>query len=151
MRVTGTDVLSTLLGITLLVAIVGVVGITVVQPALTPAYTEFYILGANETATDYPSNLSVGESGTLVVGIENHEHRTMNYLLVVNAHGQTRTQRQLTVDPNDHVREEISFAFSSTGEKTVTFNLYQGSDRSTGATPYRQLQFSVSVTDSQSR
>lgn len=149
MRVSVANVLSGLLGITLLIAIVGVIGLTVVQPATTPPYTEFYILGPNETATNYPSNLSVGESGTVIVGIENHEHQTVNYLLVVDTVGQTLERRQLTVGQNKYVHNDISFTFGSVGEIPITFNLYKGSDRSTAAEPYRQLHFSVNVTSSQ--
>lgn len=151
MRVNVANVLSVLLGITLLIAIGGVIGLMAVQPATTPPYTEFYILGPNETATNYPSNLSVGESGTVVVGIENHEHRRMNYLLVVNAPGQTVERRQVTVGQNEDVRDEISFAFGSVGEKTIRFNLYRSSDRSATTEPYRRLRFTVNVTNSSSR
>lgn len=144
------DGMSILLGVTLFVAVVGVVGFTVVQPATTPPHTEFYILGPNETATNYPSNLSVGESGTVIVGIENHEHQTMNYLLMVNTSRQTVERRELPVRQNEYIRKTVSFAFESAGEKTITFNLYKGSDRSARAEPYRQLRFSVNVTKSQS-
>lgn len=148
MRVNVTNVLSVLLGITLLTAIGGVIGLIAVQPATTPPYTEFYILGPNETATNYPSNLSVGESGTVVVGIENHEHQRMDYLLVVNTTGRALERQQLTVGREERVHEEISFAFESVGEKTIGFHLYEGSDRSATTEPYRQLRFTVNVTNS---
>jgi len=45
------------------------------------AFTEFYILGSNGTASDYPRNLSVGEDVTVILGIVNHEFRTINYTI----------------------------------------------------------------------
>ena len=50
-------------------------------------YTEFYLLGENETgalvADDYPTTFSEGENGTFVVGIGNHERRSVEYSVIV--------------------------------------------------------------------
>ncbi|MEM3059680.1 MAG: DUF1616 domain-containing protein [Methanomassiliicoccales archaeon] len=42
-------------------------------------FTEFYILGPDGKAHNYPTNLSVGENATLIIGIANHEYRKVNY------------------------------------------------------------------------
>lgn len=42
-------------------------------------FTEFYILGPGGKAADYPTSLSVGEEGSLIIGIANHEYRTVYY------------------------------------------------------------------------
>ena len=45
-------------------------------------FTEFYILDANGTAGDYPTELTVGEYGDLIIGVVNHEHSTTSYMIV---------------------------------------------------------------------
>jgi uncharacterized membrane protein len=42
-------------------------------------FTEFYVLGPTRTMDHYPNNLSVGENATVILGIFNHEYRTINY------------------------------------------------------------------------
>ncbi|MBS3781587.1 MAG: DUF1616 domain-containing protein [Candidatus Thermoplasmatota archaeon] len=44
-------------------------------------FTELYILGQNGTADHYPRNLMVNENGTVIVGVVNREHETVNYTL----------------------------------------------------------------------
>ncbi len=52
-------------------------------------FTEFYILGPEGMADDYPTNLTVNESGEVIVGAVNREHRNMDYTLLVRS-GSTR-------------------------------------------------------------
>ncbi len=37
-------------------------------------FTEFYILGLEGKADNYPDELTVGEEGRVILGIVNHEH-----------------------------------------------------------------------------
>lgn len=41
---------------------------------------EFYILGEKAKASDYPTKLWAGQNATIIIGIVNHEHRTVNYI-----------------------------------------------------------------------
>lgn len=42
-------------------------------------YSEFYVLGPNGGAFGYPNNLTVNQSAKVIIGISNHEFRTVNY------------------------------------------------------------------------
>lgn len=59
----------------------------VLGPQDDQSYTEFYLLGENETgdlvADSYPETIGNGENDTVVVGIANHEHRPMEYTVLV--------------------------------------------------------------------
>jgi len=55
----------------------------IVTPQEGEAFTEFYILGPGGTADNYPTNLTAGEAGRVLVGIANHEHRAVNYTVEV--------------------------------------------------------------------
>ena len=74
--------LDRLLSIILVIAIVAAVATTVyviVVPKEGEKFTEFFILGEKQKAADYPTRLSVGENGSLFIGIGNHEYRNVTY------------------------------------------------------------------------
>lgn len=66
---------------------VGSVAYAVAVPKQGESFTEFYLLTENETgglvAADYPTDFVRGESKPVVIGIGNHEHRRLNYTVVV--------------------------------------------------------------------
>ena len=53
------------------------------NPRQGESFTEFYILGPKGKASDYPTRLFVNQSGSLIIGIVNHEYRTMNYTVEI--------------------------------------------------------------------
>lgn len=55
----------------------------VTHPKPGEAFTEFYILGPEGKAADYPTELFVGENGTVIIGIVNHEHRNVTYYVQI--------------------------------------------------------------------
>ena len=61
----------------LIVAVLSVIYLVVIH---NPGqdYSEFYILDSNYNTSHYPNNLTVGESGELIIGIQNQEHESTN-------------------------------------------------------------------------
>ena len=55
----------------------------ILNPRQSESFTEFYILGPKGKAADYPTKLFVNQSGSVIIGIVNHEHRTMNYTVEI--------------------------------------------------------------------
>ncbi|MDD2438671.1 MAG: DUF1616 domain-containing protein [Methanosarcinaceae archaeon] len=53
----------------------------IVSPKEGEHFTEFYILGPEGMADNYPTEYLLGESRTVIVGIVNHEYRTLNYTM----------------------------------------------------------------------
>lgn len=45
-------------------------------------FTEFYVLDSSERADKYPTTLVLGESGTVVIGVVNHEYQEVTYRIV---------------------------------------------------------------------
>lgn len=77
---------------------VGTLAYVVTHPKQGEAFTEFYILGPGGLAEDYPTNLTVGENGTVIIGIVNHEHRNVTYYVqiwLVNLTWDNRTNTTL--------------------------------------------------------
>ncbi|NJE30306.1 DUF1616 domain-containing protein [Thermococcus sp. 18S1] len=70
------------LTVILIIAIItsiGTLGYVVTHPKQGEAFTEFYILGPEGIADNYPTELRVGQNGTVIIGIVNHEHRNVTY------------------------------------------------------------------------
>ena len=65
----------------------GTLGYAVVKPAPVEHFTEFYLLGPNGNASDYPTRLSVSEVGRVLVGIVNHESTRLSYTIQVDLVG----------------------------------------------------------------
>jgi uncharacterized membrane protein len=53
------------------------------NPRQGESFTEFYILGPKGKASDYPTRLFVNQSGSVIIGIVNHEYRTVNYTVEI--------------------------------------------------------------------
>ncbi|AEH25457.1 DUF1616 domain-containing protein [Pyrococcus yayanosii] len=66
-----------------IIASFGVLSYVITNPKPGEAFTEFYILGPKGKAADYPTELFVGENGTVIIGIVNHEHRNVTYYVEI--------------------------------------------------------------------
>lgn len=105
--------------------------------------TEFYVLGPDGTASEYPENVSVGETVTLRVGIENNEVSQQTYTLVTQTNETALVSRTVEVNRGERWEDSVSFAFESSGRKRLQLQLYTGD--STGGQPYRTLQLFVTA------
>lgn len=126
----------------IIVAIAGVVYI-LVNPTPGEKFTEFYILGPDGKAGDYPTNLTLGESGNLTIGIVNHENAPTRYQLVVQMNNVILKNE--TISLNKDEKKEIPFTFN--GNKTgngqkLEFLLYKLPNTQQ---PYRNLDLLVNV------
>ena len=62
---------------------VATLAFVVVSPKEGEHFTEFYLLGPQGKADNYTTDYTLGQSGTLIVGIVNHEYRPINYTMEV--------------------------------------------------------------------
>lgn len=58
-------------------------GYIIATPRPGETFTEFYLLGQQGKATNYPKELKVGDEGRMIVGIINHEQREVSYRVEV--------------------------------------------------------------------
>jgi uncharacterized membrane protein len=75
-------VLTVILIVSVVLAISAIIYV-VSTPKPGEKFTEFYILGPNGKAEGYPRVLKVGENASVIIGIANHEYRTVNYHIEV--------------------------------------------------------------------
>jgi uncharacterized membrane protein len=136
-------VLTKVLGVTLVVALLVVIVFAIAPIGTGDTYTEFYVLGPNGTASDYPENVTVGETATVRVGIGNSESRRQTYTLVIRTNETTFLTREITLDREEQWEEPVSFSFDSPGRKRLRLELYLG--ETTDGDPYRNLRLFVEV------
>jgi uncharacterized membrane protein len=154
----------------LLAALIAAVCITIAViliPKEGEKFTEFYILGQNGTAAEYPTNLIEGSSEQVIIGIDNHEYQETNYVVeiwVTNSTFNTTTNTSfvnqmerldrfsLSLQHNVFYQEDRRFIAPATGFNKLTFLLFKDTappDRITGYerinSSYRNLQLLVSV------
>ena len=128
-------VISILLSVTTLVYVI-------MTPKEGEHFTEFYILGPEGMADNYPTNYTLGESGEVIVGVVNHEYSPVNYTMEVKLEN-----KSLPLPEN---MQHVSLAHNETWEKPLTltppdegknmkleFLLFNETDKNT---PYRDLQ-----------
>ena len=106
-------------------------------------FTEFYILGEKQMATDYPEQIIVGQNYLMNVGVGNHEFRNMAYtietwMVRTEFDNVTNISHIITMDPNDH----LSFTLSHNETRIIPYNL---SAKKTGYDRVEFLLFNESV------
>ena len=118
------------LSIVLIIAILGFLGMliyVVAVPKTIGEFTEFYILGLEDKAADYPLTLAVGDEGKVIVGIVNHEGEEVSYRLEVRIDGEKKGNIEPIVLSDEQKWEEIvTFTVDKVGHKQkVEFLLYK--------------------------
>ena len=135
-------VLSIILVIIIMGAL-GALGYIIATPKVGEKFTEFYILGLEVKATDYPKELRVGEEGRAIVGIINREHATVSYWVEVKIDGVKNNQVQtITLEYDEKWEEIVSFTPDRAGDnQKVEFLLYKSGE----GEPYLKLHLWVNV------
>lgn len=114
------------------------------KPKSSEAFTEFYILGSNGKASNYPTNLTSGEHGQVIVGIINHENVKTSYHLIITLNGTVLDDRILTLNNGEKLEIPFVFTAGNTGENKMEFILYKIPDNNK---IYRSLHLWINITD----
>jgi len=125
----------------------GGLGYVFVVPKQGETFTEFYILGAEGKAENYPKQVIQGEPVELVIGIINHEYEVTSYQIDIEING--NENKKITIDPLSHEEkweDIVSFIPQSLGKgQKVEFWIY----RNGTSQPYFKdpLHLYIDVTD----
>jgi len=137
--------LSIILIIAILVAL-GTLGYFMAKPKVGEGFTEFYILGLNGKAADYPKEIRLGNEEKVIVGIVNLEHEVVSYRVEIKIDGVKNNEAGPVVLANEQKWEEIvSFMPDKSGDsQEVEFLLYKNEETE----PYlKPLHLWVNVTE----
>jgi len=159
-------ILSVVLTLLILIAIITTIYVITV-PRDGEQFTEFFILGENRTAADYPDTIIVGQYYPLYVSVGNHEYRNITYTIetwMIQSEFDNMTNRSYitAMDPNDRLSFTLphnettiipyNISAKKTGYNRVDFLLFDeivpgfnvtGSDRINAS--YRDLHLWVTV------
>jgi uncharacterized membrane protein len=107
-------------------------------------FTEFYILGPEGEAADYPEELKIGEMGTVVVEIINYEYQDMYYRVEIwSAEALIGEPKTVMLQHEQKWEQEMGFLPVRVGEnQRVEFLLFKEG----GSEPYRSLHLWIDVT-----
>lgn len=144
------DVFTALLLIFVVAGLVGVIYVALTPQQAADTYTEFYILGDDGNASDYPTNLTVEEQATVTVGIANHEQQRTKYAVVVRSVEETLATRTITVDRGQRWEGSVSYSVDQPGRTEVRFLLYREGNSGPETPPYRELRLWTNVSSSRS-
>jgi len=135
--------LSVVLSLVMLIAIITTVYVIVIPKEGGERFTEFYILGEKQNATEYPDRIIAGQNYLMYVGVGNHEYRNVAYtietwLLRTEFDNVTNTSNIIAMEPNDH----LSFTLTDNETTIIPYNL---SVKKTGYDRVEFLLFNESV------
>jgi uncharacterized membrane protein len=129
----GMGKLDKALSVGLAIAIVtslGFLAYVIAQPTPSEKFTEFYVLGPEGKAENYPRELMVGEEATVILGIVNHEHQPTSYRVEIDINGNRDKELAIGILADEEKWEqEVSFALDEAGlNQKVEFWLYKGEE-----------------------
>jgi uncharacterized membrane protein len=127
---------------------VSVIAYVIVFPQYGEKFTEFYILGPNGKAENYTTSYHLGDSGTFIIGVANHEQRNVSYNVIVqlenNAMTKTLYTDNMTLADNQTLERTTHLTPDMIGTNMkLQFLLYKDGNTSS---PYRECHVWVNVT-----
>jgi len=139
------------LTVVLIVAIllsIATLAYVVVVPKQGEKFTEFYILGPDGKADNYPVKYTLGDQKPVIVGITDHEYRNVTYDLVVALNdSKTVTNlytQTLTLADNQTWEQPVTVKPDRAGSNMeMEFLLYADGNMTS---PYRECHLWVNVT-----
>ncbi len=122
---------------------IGALTYFITTPKVRERFTEFYILGVEEEAQDYPQELTLGDEGRVIIGLVNQEQEIAEYRVEIIINGEIVEELQsIILDNDDKWEQEVSFIPIRAGPaQKVEFWLYKG----TVTEVYRKLHLWVDV------
>ncbi|EKF85115.1 DUF1616 domain-containing protein [Methanobacterium formicicum] len=113
--------------IILIILIIGVIGVVyiILNPVESKGFTEFYILNSNGSAGNYPTNLTIGDKGNIIIGITNNEHLNSNYLVKIKRNNTLLKQENVSLGNGEKKEITYNFTAATTGQYKLEFDLYK--------------------------
>ncbi|MGZ4934020.1 MAG: DUF1616 domain-containing protein [Halobacteriota archaeon] len=107
-----------LTGAAALCLVIALTGVTALSSHPTETYySDFYVLDSNHQTLLYPSNVSVGTTSTLIIGVTNHENSSNTYAGAVKLNNTIiYTFDNLELSQGQNLEQRLAIPFASPGE-----------------------------------
>ena len=122
------DRVLTILLVMVIAGAIGTLAYVIQSPKVEDRFTEFFILGPGGKAENYPTELTLGDAGKVILGIANNEHETAVYRVEIRIDGEkVGDLGPITLDHEEEWQREVAFAPARSGpDQKVQFLLYKG-------------------------
>ena len=147
--------INRILSVVLIISIMLALSVTVyviVTPKEGEKFTEFYVLGPEGKAEDYPINLTLGEGGEVILGVINQEYATVTYPLEIKLNGEIIDKKSIVLTHNETWESPFVFKSVEAGEdQKLEFLLFKNPfnkslyGKEDNEEPYRSLHLWVAV------
>jgi len=99
----------------------------ILAPGVGEKFTEFYILGAEGKAADYPKELTLGKADSVTVGLINREQTTARYKVMVTLDGEKIGETgEVPLNHDEKWEQVVTFTPQKTGaEQKLEFLLFR--------------------------
>lgn len=113
-----------------ILAALGYLGYLIATPNPGEKFTEFYLLGPQGKAENYPQQVTLGANVDVIVGVVNREHQPARYRVEITINGVESKRVDIgTLAHQQKWEKEISFVAQPPGEKQkVEFWLYKDNE-----------------------
>jgi uncharacterized membrane protein len=139
-----TDRILTVILIFSIALAIGMLYFVITTPKIGERFTEFYILGPEGKAENYPTILRNNSPSVILVGVVNHEYVNVNYTVRIALDKEILTDTWFTSVHNQTWEKNLTFVPDKEGtDMKLEFLLYK-EDNFTA--PYRDLHLWVNVT-----
>lgn len=139
-----TDKILTIVLIFTIIFAIGMVIYVITVPKIGEKFTEFYILGPSGKADNYPTELKLGSSTTLLTGVVNHEYSPVNYTIQIVLNNDTLSSKKLILINNETWEKNMTFVPDKVGnDEKLELLLFKENNFTS---PYRELHLWVNTT-----
>ena len=135
----GLDKALTVLLLVSIIVSLAVLVYVIVTPKQGEKFTEFYILGPSGKAENYPTSMKAGGTGSVIIGVVNHEYAQINYSLKILLGNESLREQKVALVDNQSYSAEFTFIPVRNGTEKLSFDLYRNESKE----PYRSLHLWV--------
>lgn len=123
---------------------IGMIFFVITTPKIGERFTEFYILGSEGKAQDYPMVLKYNSPAAVLIGVVNHEYVPVNYSVRIALDKELLTDTRFSLDHNTTWEKNMTFIPDKNGtDMKLEFCLFKEDNFTV---PYRELHLWVNVT-----
>lgn len=115
-----------------LIILIGAMAFVILTPTSGGQFTELYCLDQNHTLEDLPTNMTVNETGTIIIGVSCHENELSYYsvlITITNATGEICNQSvwsyNITLSHEEENEITHEFQINETGDYLLMLELFK--------------------------
>ncbi|NKQ39577.1 MAG: DUF1616 domain-containing protein [Methanosarcinales archaeon] len=128
-------ILTIILAISIITASIVLVYV-ILFPRQGETFTEFYILGPEGMAIDFPEEVGTSKPINIIIGVINNEHSTLNYTIQARINDTIYFEEKIQLSHNEKWENPVNFKINTTGDNLkLEFLLFKENN----LTPHRNL------------